>query len=146
MLVSVFPRSIVIPGWSGWVSCSLWSQVLNSLQLSAWSGDWGEEVGAHWLNIFIQSILLSPQYFYTAIQPTESQCPQSQCLSGEANFLFAPELYSHVVAWTKLGDNVAGVDCTGQQQHPSSLNSGFSYNFVLGFAAFPGLHITKQSC
>ena len=75
---------------------------------------------------------------------TQSQCPQSQCLSGEANFLFAAELYSHVVAWTKLGDNVAGVDCTGQQQHPSSLNSGFSYNFVLGFAAFLGLHITSS--
>ena len=76
---------------------------------------------------------------------TQSQCPQSPCLSGEANFLFAAELYSHVEAWTKLGDNVAGVDCTG---HPSSssssLNSGFSYNFVLGFAAFLGLHITSS--
>ena len=77
---------------------------------------------------------------------TQSQCPQSPCLSGEANFLFAAELYSHVEAWTKLGDNVAVVDCIGQQ-HPSSsslLNSGFSYNFELGFAAFLGLHITSS--
>ena len=88
-----------------------------------------------------QEIVSLIKYNYS----TQSQCPQSQCLSGEANFLFAPELYSHVEAWTKLGDNAAGVDCTGQQQqHPSSLNSGFSYNFVLGFAASLGLHITSS--
>ena len=113
LLVFLLSRSIVIPGWSGWVSWSLWSQVLNPLQLSAWSGDWGAEVGAHWLNIFhtiyppITSVFLHSHTAYRVLVPLNLNVwverPTSYLQQNCIPMLRPGPSWETMLEWTALG-------------------------------------------